>query len=519
MGALTGHVGRALAHYHAFSVVDPNHGSVSSSEPEPAVTFDEISRKIQRALADYALPSAAVAVATDGEIRWEEGFGWADRERGIPATPHTMYSLGSISKPIAATAVMILVERGLIDLDAPVNAYLGDGKLTARVGDANDATVRRLLNHTAGLPTHYHYFYEDEPYRPPAMAETIRRYGVLVTAPAERYNYANLGYGILGHVVERVSGKSYADFLRDEVFDPLGLARMSVWVRPEIEPRTAREYGGDNVRYPRKVTDHVAAGGIYASAHDLLRFGLFHLGHREAGHAPILTDAARRGMQVPTAWENPTTGYGIGWTIGMNTLGYRTVGHEGSSGGVSTHLLLFPTERVGVAVLTNSSRSNPYLPWDLVGDLAGSLLPPFAERVAEWRVRQTQQPADSETPPFTPPPELVGRWAGSIHTEDRDIPFALDLTEPGDIRACLADRELPVDEAVMKGSHLTGRIAGSLPTPDAARRAHYLALDLKLRGDVLNGAVLATAPTEQEGGTPERRLGFALGHWTELRRA
>jgi CubicO group peptidase (beta-lactamase class C family) len=100
-------------------------------------------------------------------VLWEEGFGWADRANRIPATPHTLYSLASISKPITSTGLMILQERGLLDLDRPIDDYLGDAKLTARVGSAADATVRRVANHTAGLPLHYQFFYADQPHRPP----------------------------------------------------------------------------------------------------------------------------------------------------------------------------------------------------------------------------------------------------------------------------------------------------------------------------------------------------------------
>jgi CubicO group peptidase (beta-lactamase class C family) len=130
--------------------------------------FDGVREYIHTRMVEDAVPSIAVAVAQDGEILWEEAFGWADREGLVAATPHTMYSLAPISKPITATGLMVLRERGLLELDRSVNDHLGDAKLTARVGSAEDATVRRVANHTSGLPLHCHFFYEDEPYtRPP----------------------------------------------------------------------------------------------------------------------------------------------------------------------------------------------------------------------------------------------------------------------------------------------------------------------------------------------------------------
>src|SRR3954471_8133903 len=101
-----------------------------------ADSFARVRELIRAQLTDHALPSLAVAVAHDGVIVWEEGFGWADRANRIPATPHTLYSLASISKPITATGLMILQQRGLLDLDHPIDEYLGDTKVNARVGSA-----------------------------------------------------------------------------------------------------------------------------------------------------------------------------------------------------------------------------------------------------------------------------------------------------------------------------------------------------------------------------------------------
>src|SRR3954451_24477279 len=95
--------------------------------------FSTVRDLIRARLVEQVVPSLAVAVAQDGEIVWEEGFGWADRENRVPATEHTMYSLASISKPITATGLMVLKEQGKIELDQPINDYLGEAKLNARV--------------------------------------------------------------------------------------------------------------------------------------------------------------------------------------------------------------------------------------------------------------------------------------------------------------------------------------------------------------------------------------------------
>jgi CubicO group peptidase (beta-lactamase class C family) len=198
--------------------------------------FDTLRDFIRKQLVETSTPSLAVAVARDGKILWEEGFGWADREKRIGATEHTLYSLASISKPITATGLMTLVQAGKIDLDRPVNDYLGDAKLRARVGDVAQATVRRVANHTSGLPLHYQFFYVDEPYRRPSMDETILRYGNLMTVPGERYEYSNLGFGILDYVIERTAGVPYEDYMRREVFLKLGLTHTTVGIGPRSGP-------------------------------------------------------------------------------------------------------------------------------------------------------------------------------------------------------------------------------------------------------------------------------------------
>src|ERR1043166_5143578 len=148
-------------------------GLVQTGVAQQAATPDRwqpVREAAQRLMKEQGVAGLAVAVARDGKIIWEEGFGWANREKMIPATPNTLFSLASISKPLTATGLMILVERGQIRLDQPANDYLGIGKLTGLAGDASGATVRRVLGHMGGLPLHYQFFYADEATRrPPSM--------------------------------------------------------------------------------------------------------------------------------------------------------------------------------------------------------------------------------------------------------------------------------------------------------------------------------------------------------------
>lgn len=193
--------------------------------PLKADQFDVIREEIQRRLIQQSIPSVAVAVARGEHILWEEAFGWADRENRLRATPHTPYTLGSVSRPITATAVMVLVEQKRLALDRPINEYLGDAKVRARVGDALQATLRRVAQHTAGLPGYYETYYPDEPGTPPTPEVVTLRYGFLASPPGDRFNYSNLGYALLGEAITRVSGKGYGDYLHEAVFLALGMNR------------------------------------------------------------------------------------------------------------------------------------------------------------------------------------------------------------------------------------------------------------------------------------------------------
>ena len=331
-------------------------GSIGADLAGQAVPdFAVVRSEIERTLVAWDQPSMAVAVAVGGAVVWEEGFGWADRERRMPATEHTMYSLASISKPITATGLMILVERGFVDLDAPANDYLGPAKIYGRAWDAAQATVRRVASHTAGLPLHYQFFYEDEPYRRPHMDETIRRYANLVTAPDERWNYSNLGFGILDYIIERVSGQSYPDFMRDEVFHPLGLTRTSVDIGPGLEDFTATRYATDQGPIPFYDFDHPGGSAVFSSAHDLVRFGMFHLGHDLDHQRRIISDASIEAMRQPIRESAPGDAYGIGWVMRDLPGGLRLQRHGGGMGGVRTELAIAPAENAAVVVLSNAA--------------------------------------------------------------------------------------------------------------------------------------------------------------------
>ena len=478
--------------------------------------FDPVRARIHRAPTERGIPSVAVAVARDGKILWEEGFGWADRENRRPANEHTMYSLASISKPITATGLMMLVQRGQIDLDKPINDYLGDAKLVARVGDAAGATVRRVANHSAGLPLHYQFFYADQPFRRPPMDETIRRYGNLVTPPGEHYQYSNLGYGVLDYAIARTSGKSYVDFMREEVFLPLGMTHASIDIGPGLKEYEAVRYGPDGLPIPFYDFDHPGASAVYCSAHDLVRFGMFHVGDRQPDQKQILNEDSRKQMQVPSFDKSGGGGYGIGWGVEVDDRGYRRVSHSGGMGGVSTLLMMVPEQHVVVVALVNSRSQLPPL---LADQILRIVLPdpaPKTESPKKDPEKSAAATGESDGKKASEPKQglqsLVGTWKGKVHTYHGEPQLTITVKDSGDVHVQLGYQlETLLSGAKFEDGWLRGVFAGDIGTEDANRTKYRLVLEAKLRGDKLCGSLVAQS-------TEANRAGNALTQWVELKK-
>jgi CubicO group peptidase (beta-lactamase class C family) len=472
-----------------------------SAIPAQADRFDPVRVAIREQIVENGVPSVAVAVMQNGKIVWEEGFGWADREKQIAADAHTMYSLASISKPITTTGLMTLVQGGKVDLDRPADDYLGNAKLTARVGDARAATVRRVAGHTAGLPLHYQFFYEDEAVARPPMGETIRRYANLVSAPGERYQYSNLGFGILDHIISRVSGSSYADFMRREVFLPLGLTRTTVDIGAGLEPYTAMRYDRNGQPIPFYTFDHPGGSAVFSSAHDLVRFAGFHLKNRLPGQKQILSAAMIDEMHRPIdpqADREEGSGYGIGFSVRTKD-GYRVVSHSGGMAGVATSMQLFPDRNVAIVVLTNSSSAAPRI---IADKIAAIMLP-------GWKASPV--PTEPETPPFSPAPDLAGTWKGTLSTPETEMPVELVFQNDGLIRATFGN-QLPtlVSKARFERGFFDGDLNARISNPDLGRYSYFVHLALKLDGTTLRGAATAIGDTDND------RVRNALTHWLSL---
>jgi len=476
-------------------------GTIAEAHSQSVDKFESVRSEMRRFVDSGGAPSVAVSVAKDGKIVWEEAIGWADRERAIRATPNTMYALASVSKSLTATGIMVLVERGKIDLDAPTNKYLGSSRLTGLAGNSDGATIRRVLSHTAGLPLHSQIYYGDREYAPPPMEETIRRYGILVYPPGEIYGYANLGYGILDYVISRVSGKSYHDFMRDQVFLPLGLTHTAVDISPALEGVAARGYDANQRPLPGLAFDHAGASAIYSSAHDLVRFAMFHLKDHLADQRAILKD---ENIDLMHRVVPPAIDYGLGFTV---RDGGTRLAHTGGMPGASTLMILYPQRNVALVVLSNTSTSQTAVMQEfaIAREVGVALFPGDASVAVRGPVGAPGQGAT----PFAPNPELVGNWAGTLRTWQQTVTFRLTIAADGTATAQIGDQPpATLANVSFHERRLFGNFAAIMPTDDAHRWPHSLSLGLLLSGRTLRGEVDANSNAD--------RIYFTLASYADL---
>jgi CubicO group peptidase (beta-lactamase class C family) len=481
--------------------------------------FNEAKDIINEAIRERRIASAVVGVSQNGKIAWLEAFGWANGPQRIQATAHTAYPIASITKPLTATVIMMLAEQGRIDIDRPAEEYIKPLKFKSYQGKSKDVTVRHLLNHTSGLPMHFDYFYGDEPYSPPPFEETLERYGILVHRPGEVFQYANLGYGVLGHIISQVTGMSYEDFMRTELFEPMGM--MTTYIGPDKEwtSVTAQKYSPTLKPVPQIEMDSPAAGETFSCAYDLVRFGMFSLKNNMPGSPQLVSretiDIMQSGKSATAAYTSADY-YGLGWYFNENEHGYRVVWHGGGIEGASSMLKLVPSENISVVVLINTW--SPDLTARITESILGVLLPGYKESNERGSGR-----AASGFVPYEPSQEFTGRWEGQIKTYAGDIPIYMVFQEDGDIHLL---KELEIDHTWvlqnqgyfdkvlnnvgMSGDRIYGWVDARIPTGDALREPHVIVIDIVRDGDELNGSVSAVSAAE--------RMYYALSYYITLKK-
>lgn len=312
----------------------------------------ETTRSLLQARLGEGYPGISVAVGVDGEIVYAEAFGYADVAEQRALTTESQMRIGSVSKPVTAAGLMVLVEAGKIDLDVPVQTYV-----PTFPEKEYSFTVRQLAGHNAGI-RHYKAVesFSKEHYPTVLSGLVIFQDDPLLFEPGTDHRYSSYGWNLISAAMEAPAGTDFLAFMDDAVFKPLGMRHTEAdWVNRDIPNRVTFYNKAEAEPRVAPMVDNSykwAGGGFLSTPSDLVRFGMAHL---DPG---FLSEESLETLFTSQTLKNgKATGYGVGWRIQkLGEDGPIVYRHGGSSTGGKTSLILVPEARVVTALLANVSR-------------------------------------------------------------------------------------------------------------------------------------------------------------------
>lgn len=349
-------------------------GDVGAQHPPSTITIpDSVDTWLQREMQERRIPGLALAIVHRGEVLRERGYGLASVENDVPATPATRFALASLTKQFTATGIMMLIEDGRVELDAPISNYLTDAPAYWA-----GVTVRHLLTHTSGLPPMGREFSgatgrggiynrirvsTAEAYAA-ALADTLH------SAPGDRYAYSDVGYFLLGMITERVSGMPWRTFMQQRIFEPLGMHDTFILDPVGVHHDIARGYTlrNDTLIHLHRpwAFEQPSHFGIFSNVRDLVRWDV------ALYDDTLVGEASRRAMWTPvTLADGSTHPYGFGWEV-LRADGRLILRHTGVTG---TEIVRLPEDGVTVIVLTNLGQGfgGTARSWGLARAVAGMI--------------------------------------------------------------------------------------------------------------------------------------------------
>jgi CubicO group peptidase (beta-lactamase class C family)/D-alanyl-D-alanine dipeptidase len=377
-----------------------------------AAVVETIKPFIQREVTEKKLPALSIAIVDDQQVVWAEGFGMADPKNKKPATAQTVYRIGSVSKLFTDIGIMQMVERGELNLDAPVGDYLPDFHPKNPFG--TPITLRELMSHRSGLlrePPVGNYFETTEP----TLAATVQSLNdtELVFAPNTHTKYSNAAIGAVGYVLEVKNHQPFAKYLKASVLDPMGLRNSSFEPEPRVIQNLAKAemwtYDGLSFEAPTFQLGMAPAGSMYSTVIDLSRFMSVLIAHGRTSNGAILKPETLESMWQP---QFPNAGggrFGLGFAL-RSVDGHRLVGHGGAIYGFATTLDLLPDDKVGVIVIATKDSANAVT--ERIGEET-------LKQILAKRAGQTAQlPAATEPVPQELGRKLVGRYGSGDDAVD-----------------------------------------------------------------------------------------------------
>ncbi len=312
-------------------------------------TAQEVESKVDEYIGAYLKMgkfSGSVLIARDGEILLKKGYGMANYEHDVPNTPETKFRLGSVTKQFTSIAIMQLQEKGLLNVNDSIKKYITD------YPNGEKITIRHLLTHTSGIPNFTSFTnYRETMMLISPVEKTIERFKdkPLEFAPGEKYKYSNSGYILLGYIVEKASKKSYEEYLKENIFQPLNMTNTGYDHHSPLTKHRASGYslGGDgliNAPYVDMSIPH-GAGALYSTVEDL------YIWDRALYTEKLVSKSSLDKIFTPFK-EN----YGYGWQI-TESFNHKHISHGGGINGFSTYISRYVDDDVCIIVLSNFERS------------------------------------------------------------------------------------------------------------------------------------------------------------------
>ena len=319
----------------------------------PAGFAERVDVYVAQQMAQQKLVGLSLAVMQDGRIVLERGYGFANVEHQVPATPATVYQSGSVGKQFTAAGIMLLVQDGKLRLEDPVTRFFPEA------GEAWQAvTIGHLLSHTSGAGDYPDDFDYRHDYTEPEMRRLIFS-RPFAFRPGEGWAYSNMGYVLLGIIIRQVTGEFYGDFLQKRIFRPLGMTTTLILTESDIVPNRAEgcqlvEGQLKHQEWVSPVVNTTADGALYFTVRDLARWdsALYHTG--------LLSRGSLARMWTPVTLKDGTTRpYGFGWRVGRPN-GHAVMMHGGSWQGFKAYIVRYPDDRLTVVVLANLAQAQPW---------------------------------------------------------------------------------------------------------------------------------------------------------------
>lgn len=354
----------------------------SSMFAQDAVTT-KIDEFIKAEMQKQKIPGVSLAVIRDGQIVYAKGYGYANVEHQVPVKPETIFQSGSVGKQFTAMAIMLLVEEGKIGLDDKISKYFTDAP-----AEWNNITVRHLLTHTSGMTDYPKDFDFRADYTEGDIYKRIKTVP-LGFQPGEKWAYSNLGYVTLGILVNRVTGKFYGDFLKERVFDPLGMTTARVINEADIIPNRADGYvlaKGElkNQAWVSPSLNTTADGALYLTVLDMAKW------EAALNGGKLLQKTGYEAMWAPVKLnDGKKHPYGFGWMF-ADANGKQIIEHGGAWQGFKSMITRYPEDKLTVVVFANLiNASEKKLARGVLEIYHPQLAPPIAQGIEDKEPKVT----------------------------------------------------------------------------------------------------------------------------------